>query len=89
MCVNRWADWLRDNGPGRFQLASKCGWDTFVNTAPRADLDVLTRAEMAGSSAEELEDYTEARLVWNANLRTCARLFAPRGRREEITVVRP
>ena len=62
--MNQWAAWLRDNGPGRFQLASKYGWDTFVNTAPRADLDVLTRAEMARLSAVELEDYTEARMVW-------------------------
>ncbi len=68
--MNRWATWLQDNGPGRFQLASKTGWDTFVNTAPRADLDVLTRADMASLSAEELEDYTEARMVWNANLPT-------------------
>lgn len=68
--VNRWAAWLRDNGPGRFQLASKTGWDTFVNTAPRADLEVLSRVEMSGLSSEELEDYTEARMVWNANLPT-------------------
>ncbi len=68
--MNRWARWLQDNGPGRFQLATKTGWDTFVNTAPRADLDVLSRTEMGQLSGEELEDYTEARMVWNANLPT-------------------
>jgi len=68
--VNAWARWLEANGPGRFQLASKTGWDAFVNTAPRADLQVLPRAEMARLSKEELEDYTEARMVWNANLPT-------------------
>lgn len=68
--VNRWARWLQDNGPGRFQLATKTGWDTFVNTAPRADLDVLSRTAMGRLSEEELEDYTEARMVWNA---TCPR----------------
>ena len=68
--ANRWAAWLEANGPGRFQLASKTGWDAFVNTAPRADLRVLSRTEMAALSTEELEDYTEARMVWNANLPT-------------------
>ncbi len=68
--ANAWATWLQANGPGRFQLASKTGWDAFVNTAPRADLAVLSRAEMVGLSTEELEDYTEARMVWNANLPT-------------------
>lgn len=68
--MNRWARWLQCNGPGRFQLAHKTGWDAFVNTAPRADLDLLTRAEMGRLSEEELEDYNEARMVWNANLPT-------------------
>jgi hypothetical protein len=68
--MNRWARWLQDNGPGRFQLASKGGWDAFVNAAPRADLEVLTRAEMARLAPDSLEDYNEARLVWNANLPT-------------------
>jgi hypothetical protein len=26
-------------GPGRFQLASKIGWDAFVNTAAREPLE--------------------------------------------------
>jgi AAA domain len=68
--VNPWAAWLQANGPGRYQLASKTGWDAFVNTAPRADLRVLTRAEVAALGPDELEDYTEARMVWNANLPT-------------------
>ena len=65
--MNRWASWLQVNGPGRFQLASKAGWDAFVHTAAREPLVQLTRAEMAALTEEELEDYTEARMVWNAN----------------------
>ena len=68
--MNRWARWLQVNGPGRFQLASKAGWDAFVNTAAREPLEQLTRAEMSRLGDEELEDYTEARMVWNANLPT-------------------
>lgn len=68
--MNRWARWLQADGPGRFQLAHKAGWDAFVNTAPRADLDILTRQEMTRLEQDELEDYNEARMVWNANLPT-------------------
>lgn len=68
--MNPWARWLQTNGPGRFQLAYKGGWDAFVNAARRSDLEVLTRAEMARLDADSLEDYNEARLVWNANLPT-------------------
>ena len=56
------------NGPGRFQLASKTGSDAFVSTAPRADLAVLSRPEIANQATEELKDDTDARMVWNANL---------------------
>lgn len=41
-----------------------------MNTAAREPLEQLNRAEMSRQSAEELEDYTEARMVWNANLPT-------------------
>lgn len=68
--MNRWARWLQSNGPGRFQLAHKAGWDAFVNTARRSELEVLTREEMARLDEDSLEDYNEARLVWNANLPT-------------------
>ena len=68
--MNKWARWLQSNGPGRFQLAYEGGWDAFVNAAPRRDLDVLTRAEMERLDEESLEDYNEARMVWNANLPT-------------------
>lgn len=67
---NPWALWLAGNGPDRFQLSRKAGWDAFVNAAARQPLQVLSRAQMAGLSGEELEDYTEARMVWNANLPT-------------------
>ena len=42
----------------------------FINAAQREPLDVLSRAGMGGLSGEELEDYTQARMVWNANLPT-------------------
>jgi hypothetical protein len=32
--MNRWGHWLQANGPGRFQLSNKAGWDAFVNAAP-------------------------------------------------------
>jgi hypothetical protein len=68
--TNRWARWLATNGTTTTQLSRKQGWDEFVFAAPREDLEVLSRAEMASLSSEELEDYNEARMVWNANLPT-------------------
>ena len=67
---NLWAHWLSRNGTDRFQLSRKAGWDAFVNAAQREPWQALTRARMAGLSGEELEDYTQARMVWNANLPT-------------------
>ena len=68
--VSRWVQWLRANAQSRHQLSTKAGWDGFVNAAPRADLELLTRAELADLSTEDREDYDEARMVWNANLPT-------------------
>lgn len=68
--MNPWARWLQANGPHRFQLAYKTGWNAFVDSSKRAKLDVLTRAEMGRLDGTSLEDYNEARLVWNANLPT-------------------
>ena len=65
--MNRSAAWLQANGPGRFQLAGKAGWDAFVNAAPRVELELLSREQVAALDPEEREDYTEARMVWNAN----------------------
>lgn len=67
---NPWARWLAANGTARYQLSRKQGWDAFVNAAPRQSLEVLTRAQMARLSDDELEDYNQARLVWNANVPT-------------------
>lgn len=67
---NPWAAWLERNDTDRFQLARKAGWDAFVNAAPREPLDLLSRAEMSRLSVAELEDYNEARGVWNANVPT-------------------
>ncbi|MGV9948984.1 ATP-binding protein [Rhodococcus aetherivorans] len=68
--MNPWARWLATYGTARYQLSRKRGWDAFVHAAPRESFEVLTRTAMSRLSAEELEDYTEARLVWNANLPT-------------------
>lgn len=68
--INRWATWLARNGPDLFQLSRKAGWDAFVHAAPREPLPVLTRAQLAALPEEQREDFTEARLVWNANLPT-------------------
>ena len=67
---NKWTRWLAANGRTTAQLSRKQGWDTFVFAAPREDFAVLSRDEMAALSSEELEDYNEARMVWNANLPT-------------------
>jgi hypothetical protein len=67
---NPWAAWLRTHGTVSYTLSRKQGWDRFVHAAPRRSFDVLSRTDMAQLSAEELEDYNEARLVWNANLPT-------------------
>ncbi|MBO3083030.1 ATP-binding protein [Cellulomonas fengjieae] len=68
--TNRWAEWLRRNGTTRFDMARKAGWDAFVNAAPREPLERLDRRQIAALDEEELEDYNEARIVWNANLPT-------------------
>ncbi|KAA0015718.1 ATP-binding protein [Antrihabitans cavernicola] len=65
---NPWGMWLRGNDTEPFVLSRKQGWDRFVNAPRRALLPVLTRAEMGRLDAESLADYTEARMVWNANL---------------------
>lgn len=67
---NPWARWLAGNDTQRFQLARKAGWDAFVCAGPREPLPVLTRAQMGQLAQDELADYTEARMVWNANLPT-------------------
>ena len=64
---NRWAEWLREIEPARYNLATKQGWDAFVHAAPRAPLERLSRAELDRLGIEEREDYDDARAVWNAN----------------------
>lgn len=67
---NPWAAWLGHYDTDRFVLSRKQGWDRFVNTAPRPEFDTLSRAQMAALSPRELDDYNQARKVWNANLPT-------------------
>jgi hypothetical protein len=67
---NPWATWLEHYDTERFVLSRKQGWDMFVNAAPRPAFDTLSRNEMAALAEEELEDYNQARRVWNANLPT-------------------
>lgn len=68
--TNVWAGWLRTYGPDRFILGEKRGWDRFVNGAQREDFETLDRAQMARLGEDDLADYNEARMVWNANLPT-------------------
>lgn len=68
--TNPWARWLATNNSARFQLSRKQGWNAFVSSGPRDDFEVLSRREMEALPADHLEDYNEARMVWNANLPT-------------------
>lgn len=65
--TNRWARWLREHQPQRFNMATKQGWDALAQSAPRPALDQLSRTELHRLTNEEREDYDEARMVWNAN----------------------
>jgi hypothetical protein len=67
---NPWAAWLRAYGTDRYVLGEKAGWDRFVNGAARENFEVLSRSQMARLNEDELEDYNEARRVWNTNLPT-------------------
>lgn len=68
--TNPWARWLSTNDSARYQLSRKQGWNAFVSSGPRDDFEVLTRQQMDALPADHLEDYNEARMVWNANLPT-------------------
>ena len=68
--TNPWARWLSANDSARFQLSRKQGWNAFVSAGPRDDFEVLSRQHMGSLPADHLEDYNEARMVWNANLPT-------------------
>lgn len=64
---NPYADWLRINDTEHFNIGTKAGWIDFVNAGPREDFPTLTRTQMRRLPDDELEDYNEARSVWNAN----------------------
>ena len=68
--MNPWATWLATYGTVRYQLSRKQGWHAFVTAPPREPFEVLSHTAMSRLSQEELEDYNEARMVWNANLPT-------------------
>lgn len=68
--TNPWARWLATNDSARYQLSRKQGWNAFVSSGPRDDFDVLSRQQMDALPADHLEDYNEARMVWNSNLPT-------------------
>lgn len=67
MSDNPWAAWLREYGTVRYQLSRKAGWNAFVHAASRPPFETLTPHAMAALDEDTLEDYNEARLVWNAN----------------------
>lgn len=63
-----YAQWLAQNRTTRYRLSRKSGWLAYCDSGPRADLPVLTRAEVTGLSEDEFEDYTQARRTWVSNL---------------------
>lgn len=64
---NPYAEWLRLNETRHFNLGTKSGWIDFVNSGPRPDFPTLSSDQMAKLDAESLDDYNQARNVWNAN----------------------
>lgn len=48
-------------------MATKEGWNAFAQSSDREPLPQLSTSELKDLSEEELEDYNEARSVWNAN----------------------
>lgn len=70
MTPNPWAEWLRDHEPRPYSMSRKEGWVAFANATPRPAFETLNRAQMSALDEETLEDYNEARMVWNSNLPT-------------------
>lgn len=64
---NPWAAWLRDWDTQPFQLATKTGWDAFVNAPARPRPPDLTAAVLRAMNEDARADCSEARHVWNAN----------------------
>lgn len=64
---NPYANWLIANDSQRFNLANKQGWKEFAESDPRTPVPPLPTRGLRGLSDDELEDYNEARMVWNAN----------------------
>ena len=69
--MNPWVQWLRTNAQSRHQLATKAGWDGFVNAAPRTDLELLSRAELAALGVEDHCEFCSITFVVPA-ARACA-----------------
>ncbi|MBE1515193.1 TniB family NTP-binding protein [Nesterenkonia halotolerans] len=65
--TNRFAQWLANNAVRDFDMAYKEGWNTFAELGPREPLPILSHADLQTLGDDELEDYNEARAVWNAN----------------------
>lgn len=64
---NPYANWLLANDSQRFNLANKQGWKDFAESDPRTRVPALPSRGLQGLSDNALEDYNEARMVWNAN----------------------
>lgn len=65
--TNQFTKWLASNNVRHFNMATKDGWNAFAQSAPRQPLPYLSAHEFKSLSEEELEDYNDARAVWNAN----------------------
>ncbi|MFZ1286577.1 MAG: TniB family NTP-binding protein [Candidatus Phosphoribacter sp.] len=60
--------WLDANRTTRYRLSRKTGWLAYCDSGPRADLPVLSRAQVATLGEDDLEDYNRARGIWVSNL---------------------
>ena len=67
---NEWVQWMLANPVHRERITTRQGWDAYVHREPREPLPLLTRHEMARLAGNELDDYNDARMIWNGNLPT-------------------
>lgn len=65
--TNEFGRWLAKNAVRDFNMASKAGWNAFAESGQRRPPPTLTYEKLRNLGHTELEDYNEARAIWNAN----------------------
>ena len=60
--------WLASNRTTRYRLSRKTGWLAYCDAGPRAQLPVLSRAEVDALNEDDREIYNRARGIWVSNL---------------------